>query len=346
MVGETNYFLISQMIDTACVVDDVAVTVVIPVWNSGDWIPACLDSLNQQTFQDFSIVLINNGSTDGSVDRVRFQCPGNLKIVTFSINRGFAAAVNEGIRLATSRYVALLNVDTVVDQGWLMELIRVMEKSQKDIGALASGMVRMDDPSLVDDAGDILSWYGSASKRGHGRSVKEYQQQAEVFSVCAGAALYRKEFFDKVGLFDEHFTSYLEDIDLCLRGRIKGYKYLYVPTAQVRHKGHSAGVVGSYYVFLMTRNRLMIFLKNISFRLLLKHLHQIAYGQLYFFMVYRKPVASLRGYISLLFQIPHIIRSRKDILKKSRSIRQLSDSLLSSELGEPSLVDMVKRKLQ
>lgn len=334
------------MIDKTSTGAEVTVTVIIPVWNSADWIPDCLESLNQQTFQDFSIVLVDNGSTDGSVVRLRSQCPANLKIVTFPTNRGFAAAVNEGIGTVTSRYVALLNVDTIADPDWLGDLVRVMENCPGDIGALASGMVRMDDPGLVDDAGDILSWYGSASKRGHGKPVKEYQQQVEVFSVCAGAALYRKEFFDQVGLFDEHFTSYLEDIDLCLRGRIKGFKYLYVPTAQVRHKGHSAGVVGSYYVFLMTRNRLMIFLKNISLRLLCRHLHQIAYGQLYFFMVYRKPFASLRGYISLLVKIPHIIRLRKEILKNTQSIRQPSDLLLSSELGEPSLVDMVKRKLQ
>jgi len=321
------------------------VTVVIPVWNSGKWLPACLDSLSRQTFREFSILLVDNGSTDGSIDRIREQCPANVKVISFPVNRGFAAAVNEGVRAATGRYVALLNVDTIADPEWLAELVRIIEQCPGDVGALASGMVRMDDPDLVDDAGDVLSWYGSASKRGHGRSVQEYQQQDKVFSVCAGAALYRKEFFDKVGLFDEKFTSYLEDIDLCLRGRIVGYTYLYVPTARVRHEGHSAGVAGSYYVFLMTRNRMMTLLKNIPCRLLFRHLHQILYGQLYFFLVYRKPVASLRGYFSLLFQMPHIIRSRNDIFKKTQGVRQLSDSLLSPELGEPSLMDMVKRKL-
>lgn len=321
------------------------VTVVVPVWNSGDWLPACLDSLSQQTFHEFSIILVDNGSTDGSVNRVRAQCPANLKIVSFPVNRGFAAAVNEGIRTATGKYVALLNVDTVADPDWLAELVRVIEQCPGDLGALASGMVSLDNSGLVDDAGDILSWYGSASKRGHGRSVKEYQQQEEVFSVCAGAALYRKEFFDKVGLFDEKFTSYLEDIDLCLRGKIMGYNYLYVPTARVLHKGHSAGVVGSYYVFLMTRNRMMTLLKNIPGRLMVRHLHQIVYGQLYFFLVYRKPIASLRGYFSLLLQVPHIIRSRNHIVRQQRTVRQLSDSLLSSELGEPSLGEIVKRKL-
>lgn len=334
------------MNDTVHSTEQVAVTVVIPVWNSGVWIPACLEGLSKQTFQDFSIVLVDNGSTDGSVDRVREKCPANVKIISFPVNQGFAVAVNEGIRSATGRYVALLNVDTIAEPEWLAELVRVIEQCPGDVGALASGMVRMDAPDLVDDAGDILSWYGSASKRGHGQSVQEYQHQDEVFSVCAGAALYRREFFDQVGVFDEKFTSYLEDIDLCLRGRIAGYKYFYVPTARVLHEGHSAGVVGSYYVFLMTRNRMMTLLKNIPCRLLFRHLHQILYGQVYFLVVYRKPLASLHGYFSLLLQLPHIIRSRSDILKKTQDIRQLSDSLLSSELGEPSLMAKVKRKLR
>ncbi|MEA3467342.1 MAG: glycosyltransferase family 2 protein [Thermodesulfobacteriota bacterium] len=334
------------MSETVHTIEHAAVTVVIPVWNSGAWIPDCLKGLAQQTFQDFSIVLVDNGSTDGSVDRLRAQCPANLNVISFPVNQGFAVAVNKGIRSATAKYVVLLNVDTIAEPQWLTELVRVMEQCPEDVGALASGMVRMDNPDLVDDAGDILSWYGSASKRGHGKPVQEYQQQDEVFSVCAGAALFRKDFFDQVGLFDERFVSYLEDIDLCLRGKIAGYKYIYVPTARVLHEGHSAGVVGSYYAYLMTRNRLMTLLKNIPCRLLFRNLHQILYGQVYFFLVYRKPFASLRGYFSLLCQLPHILRSRSDILKKKQDIRQLSDSLLSSELGEPSLMAMVKRKLR
>ncbi len=262
-----------------------SVTVIIPVWNSGDWIPDCLESLRQQTFRDFSIIMVDNGSTDGSIEQVRAQCPANLRIVSFSVNRGFAAAVNEGIRCANGVYVALLNVDTVANPEWLMELVGAMNQCPADVGALASQMVILNEPDRIDDAGDILSWYGSASKRGHGASVEEYQQQEQVFSVCAGAALYRKKFFDQVGLFDEKFTSYLEDIDLCLRGRAMGYRYWYIPTARVRHKGHSAGVAGSYYVYLMTRNRMMVLLKNIPGHLLLRHLHQIRYGQLYFFLV-------------------------------------------------------------
>jgi len=329
--------IVDPMIDT--------VTIIIPVWNSGEWLPSCLESLSRQLFQNFSIIIVDNGSVDGSVESVRTFSIPKLKIVSFAENRGFAAAVNEGIRMVTGKYVVLLNADIIAAPDWLAELVRVIEQCPESIGALASGMVKMDAPHLVDDAGDILSWYGSASKRGHGEPVTEYQQQEEVFSVCAGAGLYRKEFFAKVGLFDERFTNYLEDIDLCLRGRIMGYRYLYVPGAKVHHKGHSAGVAGSYYVFLMTRNRLMLFLKNIPCYLFFRHLHQIIYGQFYFFVVYRKPMASLRGYLSLLKKIKHIIYSRKALFKVADVDRQLTDSLLSSTLGAPSLMDMVKRKL-
>ena len=322
------------------------VTVIIPVWNSGDYLHDCLNSLKYQSFQDFSIVIVDNGSTDGSIDCIDFESHDGLQVISFPTNKGFAAAVNEGIRQVTGKYIALLNVDVIAAPDWIQELVCEMDKCPDDTGALASGMVRMENPEIVDDAGDIFSWYGSALKRGHGKPVKEYNQQEEVFSVCAGAALYRKDFFDMVGLFDEKFTSYLEDIDLCLRGRLFGYKYLYVPSAKVQHKGHSAGLTHNYYIFLMTRNRLMIFLKNIPFRLFIRHLHQIVYGQIYYFLVYRKPITSLRALYSLILHIPHIIRSRKKILAEINELSSLTDNLLSNELGEPTLLDILKRKLR
>lgn len=328
------------------VLEEQLVTVVIPVWNSGRWLSACLESLCSQTFREFSLILVDNGSSDGSVQTALGHLPIPVKTITFSENRGFAAAVNAGIKNSKTKYIALLNVDTLVDPEWMMELVKTMDQHSGEVGALASAMVCMNEPRLVDDAGDSLSWYGSAIKRGHGCPVQNFKQQDEVISVCAGAALYRKEFFMKVGLFDEEFTSYLEDIDLCLRGRILGFKYLYVPTALVRHQGHSAGVVGHYYVFLMTRNRVIIFLKNIPAFLLLKHLHQIIYGQFYYFLVYRKPIASLRGYFALFRIIPHIMKERNKIVKHTKTTGKFFDSLLVSELGEPTLGELVKRKFK
>jgi len=325
--------------------DRALVSVVIPVWNSAKWLPGCLSSLAKQEFKDFSVILVDNGSEDGSLQEVDVYGLPDVTIVSFSENRGFAAAVNAGIRASSSPFIALLNVDVIVDPDWLQALVSVMEQCPQEVGALASAMLSMDNPILIDAAGDVFSWYGSATKRGHGRPLSEYGQQEEVASVCAGAALYRRNFFNKVGLFDEKFTSYLEDVDLCLRGRIFGFRYIYVPSAKVLHKGHGSGVAGDYYVFLLTRNRLLVFLKNIPLRLLCIHSARILYGQLYFFIVYRRFLATLKGYCSFLMLFPHVLRERKRILANRQQVQNLSGSLLKKEFGEPSLCELIFRKL-
>ena len=320
------------------------VTIVIPVWNSGAWLPRCLARLSQQTFQDFETILVDNGSTDGSVDLARHNNP-RLKIIAFETNQGFAAAVNAGIRQTRSEYIALLNVDTRPDPDWLEQLVCALDRSPVEVGSVSSKMLVLEDPDLIDDAGDTLSWYGSARKRGYQTPAVHYNELEEVFSACAGAALYRRVFFETVGLFDEEYTSYFEDVDLGLRGRLYGYRCLYVPEAQVLHQGHSTGVVGGRYVSLMTCNRLMTFLKNVPLRLLLKHGYHLLFGQFYFFLVYKKPWDSLKGYGRCLLKMPHIIRQRQRILPARAIPLEALDNLLSLELGEPALRDIIRHKL-
>jgi len=305
-----------------------------------------MQALGRQTYRDFSVTLVDNGSTDGSVPSAIASCNFPVRVLSFSENRGFAVAVNRGIRAADSRYIALLNVDTVPEPDWLHTLVTYLQGCASDVGALASLMVRMDAPHLVDDAGDILSWYGSAMKRGHGEPASAYQMDEEVCSVCAGAALYTRDFFDTVGDFDECFTSYLEDVDLCLRGRLLGYKYMFVPGAVVRHQGHGSRLANACYVFFMTRNRLMLFGKNIPISLLIRNMHRIVHGQFYYFIVYRKPIASLRGYLALIRLIPHIISSRRSLVGKAKRAGGIRRPELSATLGEPSLWTLVKRKIQ
>lgn len=321
------------------------VTVIIPVWNSGRWLPACLARLHQQRFTDFAILLVDNGSTDGAVAAAQVEYPA-IEVLRFATNRGFAAAVNAGIRHSQSDFVALLNVDTQVDADWLFHLVKRLVASPPTVGSVASKMLRLQNPALIDDAGDTLSWYGSARKRGHLAPATAYTEPTEVFSACAGAALYRRQFFERVGLFDETYHSYFEDIDLGLRGQLYGYRCLYEPQAQLRHQGHSAGLVGGRYVTLMTRNRLLTLLKNIPARLLLKHLPSLLYGQLYFLLVYKKPLHSLRGYAQFLGCLGHLRRERRRILANRVIPDDRLERLLTSELGEPGLGEIVRRKVR
>jgi GT2 family glycosyltransferase len=321
------------------------VTVVIPNWNGGAWLPGCLEGVFAQDFRDFTVVLVDNGSTDNSLDFVRRSYP-QVQVLSFAENRGFAVAVNAGMRASQSEYIAFLNTDTCPRRGWLSSLVEAMDNSPPEVGCLASKMLVMPDPGVVDDAGDLFSWYGAAQKRGHGQPASEFAQVAEVFSPCAGAALYRRYFLEELGGFDERFFAYLEDVDLGLRGRLRGYLCLYVPTAEVLHQGHGAGIPQGWYVRLVTRNRLMLLAKNIPLSLLLRHAPQLVYGQFYFLIAYRKPLDSLTGYISFLLLVPHVFREHLVNMREMKiSVSEL-DRMLQNEMGEPPLRNLVLNRLR
>jgi GT2 family glycosyltransferase len=320
------------------------VTIIIPNWNTQQWLPGCLDGLQSQSYQDFHILIVDNGSTDGSVTFIETNYP-QVEILAFDSNRGFAAAVNAGIRKSNSDYVVLLNVDTVPQPSWLTNLVATIEQSNSDVGGVASKMLSLDDPSIIDDAGNLLSWYGSACKRGLGESAAKYTESDEVFSISGGASLYRRSFFDDVGYFDEDFVSYLEDVDLGLRGRLFGYRYLYASGAEIHHQWSGARIPRPRYVFLCTRNRLALIFKNIPGRLLIKHFFTLLYGQFYFFVVYKMPLETLKGMGAFLRDFPQILRERRAIQTKKTISSASLNNMLNQNLFEPPLKEVIKNRL-
>jgi GT2 family glycosyltransferase len=301
--------------------------VVIPSWNGRQWLKGCLDALRAQDFRDFEVLLVDDASTDGSAGYVKAHFP-EVNIVQKTRREGFAKTANAGVKASSGEYVVLLNTDTRPTRSWLGELVRTMDGSPPEVGSLASCMVQMDNPHLIDSAGDILTWYGQALKRGNRKPVSGCDCTGGILSACAGAALYRREFLQETGGFDGEFGSYLEDIDLGLRGRLSGYTCTYVPSATVLHKGHGSGIPHRDYIRLVTRNRLMLFWKNIPLRLLVRHLHHLLAGQLALFVQYRSPFDSIAGYLSVVPRIPHIVRERRRIL----AARTLSDSEIDALL--------------
>jgi GT2 family glycosyltransferase len=144
------------------------VTVIIPNWNGKDWLGKCLHALARLDMTEFDIVVVDNASCDGSVTFIRHNYP-RIHIINLSSNTGFANAANVGTAHALTPYVAFLNADTEVYPDWLSSLVDRIESSPPDVAGISSQMLRMDDPDRIDDAGDELSWYGAAAKRGHGR---------------------------------------------------------------------------------------------------------------------------------------------------------------------------------
>jgi GT2 family glycosyltransferase len=248
-------------------------SLIIVNWNGRDLLGDCLPSLEKQTEPAEEVIVVDNGSSDDSVEFLRASFP-YVKVVSLDKNYGFAKANNTGIRSAGGGRIALLNNDTVVDSRWLEELNNALD-NHPEVGFCASKMLMYRDPSIIDAAGDMLG-IARAYKRGHGRpDGKEFNEPAYVFGACAGAAIYRSEMLDNIGLFDETFVSNLEDVDLSFRAQLAGYKCMYVPTAVVYHKvGETKRRTGWTHKLTYRNNKLM-WLKNAPGWLLIKYAGQV-----------------------------------------------------------------------
>ena len=238
------------------------VTVIIPNFNGKQYLDDCLKSLKKQTFEDFGIIVVDNGSTDGSQEYIRTAYP-KVKLIELSENTGFANAANVGIQAADSPYVFLLNNDTMCDEQAIERLVKVMENKKKLFSAQAK-MLKMKEPHDIDDCGDLYCALGWAFTPGKDKENRLFSRRESVTSACAGAAIYRKEYFEKVGYFDKEHFCYLEDVDLGYRARLKGYANVMEPTAIVYHVGSAAS--GSRYnafkVELTAGNNLYLIYKN------------------------------------------------------------------------------------
>jgi GT2 family glycosyltransferase len=238
------------------------VDIVIPNWNGSRWLQQCLPSIFAQSFRDFEVILVDNGSTDESVDWVRAQFP-RVQIIRNKQNLGFGAATNQGIIATCSPYVATLNNDTQVAATWLESLVQAAERDP-GVGMWASKMVYAEHPETIDSTGICLDKCGVAWDRLGGEPDRAYADEPrEIFGPCGGAALYSRELLDNVGLIDEDFFAYLEDVDLAWRARLAGWRCQYVPTAVVHHY-HSATSrhVPSRKWRLLGRNKIAMILKN------------------------------------------------------------------------------------
>ena len=248
------------------------VTVVVPNFNGIKFLDAVLKSLEKQENADFEVILVDNGSTDGSADYAA-SCYPWVRIVRLPENRGFSGAVNEGIRLSKAPYVILLNNDTEVEPDFVRELLEAVRRHPRAFSCQAR-MLQFYDHSLLDGAGDFYCALGWAFARGKGKPADTYLEEEKIFSSCAGAAIYRKRVFDRIGLFDEEHFAYLEDMDIGYRARLAGYENWYAPAAVVYHIG--SGTSGSRYnqfkVRYSSRNNVYMILKNMPFLQILLNL--------------------------------------------------------------------------
>ncbi|MCI7794770.1 MAG: glycosyltransferase family 2 protein [Lachnospiraceae bacterium] len=239
---------------------EIRTTIIIPNYNGLNFMEPCFEALEKQTMKDFRVLVVDNGSTDGSVEWLKKK---GIPSVFLKENTGFSGAVNTGIRMADTPYVILLNNDTKVDSHYVEAMERAISRSEK-IFSVSSRMIQMYAPELMDDAGDMYSVMGWAYQRGVGRPKEYYGKSCRVFSACAGAAIYRRAVFDEIGLFDEMHFAYLEDIDVGYRAKLYGYDNIYCPEAVVYHvgSGTSGSKYNSFKVRLAARNNVYLNYKN------------------------------------------------------------------------------------
>lgn len=239
------------------------IAVVIPNYNGRKYLGDCLRAIRGQTRKPDRIIVVDNGSSDGSVAYLRREFPETERIA-LPENTGFCGAVNTGIRSASDMdYVFLLNNDTKAEPGCIAGLMDAMERDPRLFSAQAK-MLRMDDPSRIDDAGDLYCALGWAFARGKGRPENRYEKPCRIFAACAGAAVYRTAYLKKVGLFDEHHFAYLEDTDIGWRARLSGYRNEFVPSARVLHVGSasSGSIYNLFKVKNSSRNSIYLIAKN------------------------------------------------------------------------------------
>ncbi len=231
------------------------VAVVVPNRDGRRWLPGLVESLHAQTRQPDEVVVVDDGSTDDSVTWLRDQAGPAVRVVERRAAGGFAVAVNAGLAaVRDADAVALVNTDVVLAEDWLQRMVAALEATP-EAGAVASKMVVLDRPEVVDDAGDTLRRDGVCEQRGHGRRDKRaWDAPGEVWGACAGAALYRRVALDEVGGFDERYGMYLEDVDLALRLRRAGWTCRYEP-AVARHAGGGSDAPIGYWV---ARNTLVL----------------------------------------------------------------------------------------
>ncbi len=296
--------------------DTSAISVIITNYNGLKFLADCIDSVLSQTLKPAEVLVVDNASTDGSREFLRKQYPG-VKLVEMGENAGFARAANAGIRQSTGEFVALLNNDAVADEDWLERLLRPLQ-ADEGVGFCASRMLFLWNKQLVNNAGIGLTDYGLPYDRGfYLPDGQPFAGDRLVFGACGGAAMFRRDMLDRVGLFDEDFFLCYDDADLSFRAQLMGYKCMYVSDAVVYHAGGATVPYhGETARFYSCRHLVAVTTKNMPRRLLLRRIGAIVWFCLKntaASIVEHRDLTNLRGYLSGLAALRRNLALRKQI---------------------------------
>ncbi|HUS93939.1 MAG TPA: glycosyltransferase family 2 protein [Patescibacteria group bacterium] len=307
-------------------------SIIIPNWNGLQHLETCLAALMKQTTSDIEVIVVDNGSNDGSTPYIRQNFP-TILLVELGENRGFTGACNAGYTVARGKYIILLNNDTEVDPEWLGQLLGAFDR-HPDAGILASKIMLFDRRDYFHAAGDFYRLDAIPGNRGvWQKDTGQFDTEEQVFSACGAAAAYRRDMLDEIGFLDDRFYFSCEDIDLGWRAHMAGWKAIYVPTAVVYHKLKATGgsITGSYFD---GRNFLYLIWKNYPWPLLIRYWPAIFKAQLQISWLalhaWRGPAsrARLRGQLAGLLGLFRMLPARKRV----QANRRITDENLTSLL--------------
>ncbi|MEO8784745.1 MAG: glycosyltransferase family 2 protein [Candidatus Saccharimonadales bacterium] len=320
---------------------------VIPNWNGKDLLGQCLDSLLAQS-HPVEVIVIDNGSTDGSTKFLTTNYPTVVSIQN-DRNYGFTGGVNPGLQLALDEgadYVALFNNDAVAAPDWLQELVQTAQKHPK-AGIITGKFMRLDKKHL-DSTGDFYSIYGLPLPRGRNQLDKgQYDAQTVVFGATGGASLYRCDMLREIGLFDQDFFAYFEDVDISFRAQLAGWTVRFEPKALAyHHVGATSSHLGTFSLYHSSKNFSLLYARDMPAALFFKYL------PLFWYQWFRWLATStlrghlwtyLKGNLRALSLLPQTIRMRRRTQSSRKvSVQYIDDLLYRARPPKPRHIEAGK----
>jgi GT2 family glycosyltransferase len=314
--------------------NDPLLSIIIPHYDGAHHLPTCFRALQAQTYPHLEIILVDNGSTDESLELTRRYFP-EVKIIELNQNLGFAGAVNRGYSQAGGQVIVPLNNDTEVTPTWAQALVGALQ-AYPDAGIVASKILLFDQRDTFHSAGDGFGTDGIPINRGVWQKDEgQFDNDTYIFGGCGGAVAYRREMLEDIGLFDEDFFMYLEDVDLNWRAQLAGYRVVFAPTAVVYHRlsATGGGGIASYYA---GRNTIIMLAKDLPGVIFRRYWQAVIKGQLKItFEALRAwqgeaARARLRGQLAGMWGLPKWLAKRRAVMQKKR----VSDAYLEGLLTD------------
>jgi hypothetical protein len=312
------------------------VSIVIPNYNGVAHLKVCFESLRNQVYSDFKVCLVDNNSSDNSIIFTKENFP-EVEILSLDSNTGFAKAVNEGIKHSLENkntgYIVLLNNDIECDKNFIKELLSGFKS--EETGSVACKMLNYYKREFIDNAGDFIKRKGSPYPRGNGeKDIGQYDVEEFIWGACAGAAMYKREVFEKAGFFDEDFFAYYEDVDFNFRMQLVGYKCYYNPKAVCFHKrGSTLKHKIGFETMFCEKNLVAVRLKNYPVKILIKWAPFFMVVRLMryygFFRNHSSRVCwfAFKGFLIGLTEVPKSLAKRRKIQKQRKVTYEYIESI-------------------